>query len=81
MDRTEQTANSRIKEPEEWTTGDEPMTGAQASYMNTLAREAGQPELAEEELTKAEASERIDALRQQTGRGRSTAKKGRRRSS
>ena len=49
-----------IKDPEEWTTGEEPMTGAQESYLHTLAREAGEP--VEDELTKAEASERIDEL-------------------
>jgi len=51
----------------DWITGDEPMTGAQASYLKTLCEEAGvefQPE-----LSKAEASERIDALQQKTGRG------------
>src|SRR5262245_50544467 len=56
-----------IKEPEEWTTGDEPMTGAQESYLNTLSREAG--ENAPEELTKAEASKEIEELQEQTGRG------------
>ena len=30
------------KDPEEWVTGDEPMTGAQRSYLDTLAREAGE---------------------------------------
>jgi len=56
-----------IKDPEEWTTGDEPMTGAQESYLHTLATEAG--EEVEEDLTKAEASKRIDELRDKTGRG------------
>ena len=56
-----------IKDPAEWTTGDEPMTGAQKSYLNTLASEAG--EEADADLTKAEASERIDELQQKTGRG------------
>ena len=56
-----------IKDPEDWTTGDEPMTGAQESYLNTLATEAG--EEVEEDLTKAEASKRIDELREKTGRG------------
>lgn len=54
------------KDPESWTTGDEPMTGAQRSYLHTLSEEAGvEPD---DELTKAEASERIDELRAQTGR-------------
>jgi len=60
---------SRVKNPEEWTTGDEPMTGAQDSYLHTLAREAREP--VQENLTKAEASEKIDELQQKTGRGRS----------
>ncbi len=61
-------ATNRIKDPDEWTTGDEPMTGAQESYLNTLAAEAG--EAVEPELTKAEASEKIDELQEKTGRGR-----------
>lgn len=56
------------KNPEEWTTGDEPMTGPQASYLETLSREAG--EAFDENLTKAEASKRIDELQEKTGRGR-----------
>jgi hypothetical protein len=59
--------SNRIKDPADWTTGDEPMTGAQASYLNTLASEAG--ESVEEDLTKAEASRRIDELQEKTGRG------------
>jgi len=55
------------KDPDEWTTGDEPMTAAQASYLETLAREAG--EHFDPDLTKADASKRIDALQEQTGRG------------
>ena len=57
------------KDPDTWVTGDEPMTGAQASYLQTLSEEAG--EAFDPELTKAEASKRIDALRQETGRGES----------
>ncbi len=60
-------ASNRIKDPEEWTTGDEPMTGAQSSYLKTLASKAG--EEVEENLTKAEASKRIDDLQEKTGRG------------
>lgn len=56
-----------LKDPDDWTTGDEPMTGAQRSYLNTLATEAG--EEVEEDLTKAEASKKIDELQQKTGRG------------
>jgi hypothetical protein len=57
-----------IKDPEDWVTGDEPMTGPQDSYLHTLAREAG--EEVPEGLTKREASERIDELQDRTGRGR-----------
>jgi hypothetical protein len=56
------------KNPDEWTTGDEPMTGAQASYLKTLSDEANEP--FDENLTKAEASKRIDELQERTGRGR-----------
>jgi hypothetical protein len=59
--------SNTIKDPDEWTTGEEPMTGAQESYLHTLATEAG--EQVEEELTKAEASKKIDELREKTGRG------------
>jgi hypothetical protein len=55
------------KDPEDWTTGDEPMTGPQESYLETLAREAG--EEPDRDLTKAEASQRIDELQERTGRG------------
>jgi hypothetical protein len=61
------TDNGTIKEPTEWTTGDEPMTGAQDSYVHTLARQAG--EKVPDEMTKAEASMKIDELRQKTGVG------------
>ena len=56
-----------VKDPEAWVTGDEPMTGAQASYLQTLSEEAG--EEFDPKLTKAEASEKIDALQDKTGRG------------
>jgi hypothetical protein len=55
------------KDPDHWVTGDQPMTGAQASYLQTLSEEAG--EEFDAELTKAEASKKIDALQEQTGRG------------
>jgi DUF3072 family protein len=61
---------NRIKDPEDWSTGEEPMTGAQQSYLNTLASEAG--EEIEPDLTKAEASKRIDELQEKTGRGKSS---------
>jgi len=60
-------ASTTEKDPSEWVTGDEPMTGAQRSYLDTLARQAGEQLPAE--LTKAEASEHIDRLQRQTGRG------------
>jgi Protein of unknown function (DUF3072) len=55
------------KEPDEWVSGDDPMTGAQASYLKTLSEEAGDPDAYDENLTKAEASKRIDALKEQLG--------------
>jgi hypothetical protein len=56
------------KDPDDWTTGDQPMTGAQRSYLKTLSEEA-KVEF-DEELTKAEASKRIDELQGITGRGK-----------
>lgn len=55
------------KDPDDWTTGDEEMTGAQASYLKTLSEEAGEP--FDPDLNKADASKRIDALQDETGRG------------
>nr|NIL80488.1 hypothetical protein [Rhodococcus kroppenstedtii] len=57
------------KDPSDWVTGDEPITGAQRSYLETLAQEAG--ETAPDGLTKAEASQKIDELQNETGRGQS----------
>ena len=57
------------KDPENWATGDERMTGAQASYLKTLSEEAGQPDAYDTDLTKAQASQRIDSLQAETGRG------------
>ena len=62
--------SNTIKNPEDWTTGDEKMTGAQRSYLKTLSEEAKVPFT--DELTKAEASKRIDELQHQTGRGASS---------
>ncbi|TFW09833.1 DUF3072 domain-containing protein [Oxalobacteraceae bacterium OM1] len=59
--------SNMIKDPKDWTTGDEPMTGAQKSYLKTLSEEAG--EEMDENLSKAEASKRIDELQEKTGRG------------
>jgi len=55
------------KDPSDWVTGGEPMTGAQASYLKTLSEEAHED--FDDGLTKAEASEKIDALQEKTGRG------------
>ena len=62
----DQEPSNRLKDPEDWVTGDERMTGAQASYLKTLCEEAG--EEFDPELTKAEASKRIDELKEVTGR-------------
>ena len=59
--------SNTIKDPDDWVTGDEEMTGAQASYLQTLSEEAG--EEFDPSLTKAEASKRIEELQQKTGRG------------
>jgi hypothetical protein len=67
-DDQRQPASNTVKDPDQWKTGDEPMTGAQRSYLNTLASEAG--EQVDEDLTKAEASKRIDELQEKTGRGK-----------
>ena len=56
------------KDPDEWVTKDEPMTGPQRSYLQTLCREAN--EEFNEKLTKAEASRKIDELQKKTGRGK-----------
>ena len=60
--------SNTVKDPHDWTTGDETMTGAQASYLKTLSEEAG--EEFDPKLSKADASKRIDALQAKTGRGR-----------
>lgn len=59
--------DNTVKDPSEWVTGDEPATGAQLSYLHTLAEAAGDE--IPEGLTKAQASERIDELQAKTGRG------------
>ena len=55
------------KDPADWVTGDEPMTGAQRSYLKTLSEEAHEP--FDANLSKADASRRIDELQARTGRG------------
>ena len=62
LDPSQQDESNTVKNPDEWKTGDEPMTGAQRSYLKTLSDEAKVP--FDENLTKAEASKRIDELRQ-----------------
>ena len=67
-DRNEMQGSNVEKDPEEWVTGEEPMTGAQKSYLKTLSDQAG--EEFDDSLTKAQASQRIDELQEKTGRGR-----------
>ncbi len=62
-------SSNTVKDPDNWTTGEETMTGAQASYLKTLSEEAG--EEFDPSLNKADASKRIDALQSKTGRGKS----------
>ena len=66
--QTDATPSNTVKDPDNWTTGDETMTGAQASYLKTLSEEAGEP--FDPSLSKAEASKHIDALQAKTGRGK-----------
>ena len=58
---------SAEKDPDQWVTGDEPMTGAQASYLKTLSEQAHKPDAFDPDLDKAEASKRIDELKQSQG--------------
>lgn len=66
--------SNTIKDPDTWTTGDQPMTGAQQSYLHTLAEEAH--EEVDDDLTKAEASKKIDELQDKTGRHTTGSKTG-----
>ena len=59
-------ANNTQKDPKDWVSGDDPMTGAQASYLKTLSEQADKP-APKKDLTKAEASELIDELRDKAG--------------
>lgn len=72
-DEEHQKGSNTVKDPDEWTTGDEKMTGAQRSYLKTLSDQAG--EEMDENLTKAEASKKIDELQHKTGRGLETDEK------
>jgi hypothetical protein len=60
--------SNQLKDPDDWVTGHEPMTGAQASYLKTLSEQAHDPEAFDPELDKAAASKRIDELKRETGR-------------
>ena len=60
-------ASNPEKDPSDWVTGDEPSTGPQQSYLSTLAQQAGE-DVDPTELSKAEASQKIDELKEQTGR-------------
>ena len=59
-------SDNTVKDPKDWKTGDEPMTGAQRSYLNTLAEQAG--EEVSDSFTKAEAAQKIEELQEKTGR-------------
>ena len=65
--RNAEPQSSAQKDPSDWVTVDESMTGPQASYLKTLSQEAG--EEFDPDLTKAEASQKIDELQEETGRG------------
>ena len=68
----EQAQDSNMqKDPDQWVTGDEPMTGAQKSYLKTLSEEAKVD--FDDTLTKAQASKRIEELQARTGRGEHAA--------
>ena len=71
MKTTDNTAETVQKDPDEWKTGDEPMTAAQRSYLETLAQDVG--EKFDENLTKAEASKLIEELRERSPRLRGEA--------
>ncbi len=67
MSDDQQVVPNPEKDPDRWVTGGEPATGPQRSYLETLAREAG--EEVDDDLTKADASKKIDELQDRTGRG------------
>ncbi len=64
---TQQQQPNPEKDPQDWVTGEEPMTGPQASYLQTLCQEAG--EEFDPNMTKAQASAKIEELQARTGRG------------
>jgi hypothetical protein len=61
------TTDNVQKDPDDWVSGEDPMTGAQASYLRTLCEQAGTPELFDESFSKAEASKMIDEMRDKVG--------------
>lgn len=65
-DTPDQDRSNTAKDPDDWSTGDEPMTGAQRSYLTTLAQEAGED--VPDDLTKAQASAMIDRLQSESDR-------------
>ena len=71
-EKTATQSGNRVKDPTEWSTGEEPMTGAQRSYLKTLSDEAGAA--FDDTLTKAQAALRIEELQRRTGRGQDTAR-------
>ncbi len=72
-DNLPEQSQNPVKDPDERTTGGEPMTGPQASYLKTLMQQAGKSENEfDPTLTKADASKMIDELQSETGRGAST---------
>jgi len=72
QDNNQNATSNTIKDPDDWKTGGEPMTGAQNSYLHTLADEAG--EEVNDNLTKAEAAKKIEELQEKTGRGSEQSK-------
>jgi Protein of unknown function (DUF3072) len=64
---TKESATNIQKAPDDWVSGDEPMTDAQASYLQTLSEQAHQPFTLRKDLTKAEASKLIDQMRKKAG--------------
>jgi len=60
-------ADNTQKDPKDWVSGDDPMTGAQASYLKTLSEQAHKPDPTSKPMTKAEASELIDQMRDEAG--------------
>lgn len=67
-DDDQTTGSNAEKDPSDWVTGDEPMTGAQKSYLGTLAEQADEP--IDDSLNKADASKKIEELQDKTGRGK-----------